>query len=106
MPANNYFHVLELGAKKVLSLPDDRAAVMVEQAYDRMMNASYALGAENPRADLYERAKKTLCDPEARRHHAEVLGYTAPDGLPPPARPEPQTGNHPNRSAGNRGQAG
>ena len=90
MPANDYFDVLELDAKQVLSLPDDRAAVMVEQAYDRMMNAAYARGQENPRADLYEKAKETLCDPEARRYHAEECGYTAPDGSPPPARPEPQ----------------
>ena len=108
MPANDYFHVLELDAKQVLSLPDDRAAAMVEQAYDRMMNAGHALGAENPRADLYERAKKTLCDPEARRDHAEALGYTAPDGSPPPATPEPQNRKspEPRRRKSGSGEAG
>ena len=90
MSANDYFSVLELDAKKVLSLPDDRAEDMVLQAYDRKMNAGHALGEENPRADLYAKAKKILCDPEARRHHAEELGYTAPDESPPPARPKPR----------------
>lgn len=92
MPANDYFDVLGLDPNEVLSLPDDQATTMVEQAYDRLMAAGHALGAENPRADLYERAKNTLCDPKARRDHAETLGYTGPDtSRPPPrARPEPR----------------
>ena len=89
MPANDYFRVLELDAERVLALPDDRAAAEVEQAYDRLMNAGHALGAENPRADLYEKAKTKLCDPEARRDHAETLGYTATEAAPPPPRAAP-----------------
>ena len=89
-PVINYFKALELDAQKVLSLPDDQAVTMVEKAYDDLMKASHVLGEEHPRADVWDRAKNTLCDPVARLDHAEQLGLTVPDGSPPPARPERQ----------------
>lgn len=95
MPANDYFKALELDAKQLMSLPDDQAAVKVERAYDQLMNAGHLRGSAHPRADLWETAKKTLCDPEARRYHAKALGYAEPDTRVPPTRPEPQDSQPP-----------
>ena len=53
---------------------------MVKEAYDRLINATNVLGKDNPRFAVYEKAKNTLCDPVARRDHAEEHRHNAQRG--------------------------
>ena len=78
MSVPDYFKALDLQvvAELLLSLPDEQAADMVVQAYDRLINAGNARGAANPRFAVYKEAKDALCDPLVRQHNARQYGYT------------------------------
>ena len=93
MAPTDYFKALELDPYELMRLNDHDAEKMVRRAYDRLVSAANQGDAtENPRVELWNDAKNTLCDPVMRRHHAEKLQYLDDDGVPfspPPPTPPP-----------------